>query len=611
MTNQTNLRSNPAIFSSAPAAVRPTFRKLSLASAVALVVAAGWSAPQAQAQPLWVEGRVLVQFRAGLPQKEQDKILQAHGGKAQGQIHESGVHLVEVPPNAEDAVAQALSHNPHVKFAEKDMLVEPGFTPNDPSCSNGYSSSWHLPKIGAPTAWDWNPTMGGSVTIAILDTGVDPTHPDLVGQLVPGWNVYSNNADTSDVHNHGTWVAGTAAATTNNGVGVASVAGQARIMPVRIADANAYAYWSTVASGIYWAADHGANIANISYNGVSGSSSVQSAAQYLRSKGGVVVVAAGNSSGLESIAPSDALLSVSSTNGSDTRSGFSSYGDYVDLAAPGESILTTARGGGYATVQGTSFSSPVVAGVAAMMMDANSALTPAQIDSILKSTAGDLGTAGWDQYYGFGRVNAAAAVEQAVKTIAIDTQPPAASIAAPTGGTVVKGLVPVDVTATDNTGVGRVELFVNNVKVGEDTGTPFGFSWDTTAIKDGTATLYVKAYDVAGNLGQSQAVSVTVDNPDVADTAVPTVKIGNPAGGAKVTGTNVSITIDASDNVAVAKTTCVVDGQVLGQLLSSSSSVSLKCNWNIKKVAVGAHTISATAEDTAGNKSTTSIQVTK
>src|SRR5262249_46069930 len=141
--------------------------------------------------------------------------------------------------------------------------------------------------------------------------GINASHPDLAARMVPGWNFYDNNANTTDVHGHGTAVAGGAAATLNNGVGVAAVAGAARLMPVRIADANAYAYWSTVAQGVTSAADNGARIANISYVGVAGSASVQSAANYMKSKGGLVIAAAGNNGIEETIAPTSSMIVVS------------------------------------------------------------------------------------------------------------------------------------------------------------------------------------------------------------------------------------------------------------------------------------------------------------
>jgi len=177
----------------------------------------------------WREGRILVKPRAGLPEAEIEKILARHGGRAIGRLQNLGIHIVQVPPQAEDAVARALTRNQHIKFAEKDMLVEATeFIPNDPK----YAEAWHLPKVEAPFAWEMASAEG--VTIAILDSGVDSSHPDLTYQLVGGWNAVSGNTDTADIHGHGTKVAGAAAAATINAIGVAAIGLDANIMPVRI-----------------------------------------------------------------------------------------------------------------------------------------------------------------------------------------------------------------------------------------------------------------------------------------------------------------------------------------------------------------------------------------
>lgn len=551
----------------------------------------------------YAPGRLLVGARAGLSDLEMGKLLKAHGGKSR-RIGRSDLHIIDLPAGSEKAAAALLAKHPHLKFAELDRRMEPSFAPNDPYLG----SQWHINKINANLAWDT--AQGSGITIAILDSGVDGTHPDLAARMVAGWNVLDNNADASDVNGHGTAVAGAAAATLNNGAGVAAVAGQAKIMPVRISDANAYAYWSTVAQGLNWAADHGARVANISY-AAGGSSAVQSAAQYMKSKGGLVIVAAGNNGIDELIAPTTSMIIVSATASNDVKTSWSSFGNAVSVAAPGQDIWTTVKGGGYQAWWGTSLASPVVAGVVGLMMSAKPSLSSTQVESLLFSSAVDLGSAGRDNYYGYGRVNAHAGVLASLAAVPADTQTPAASIAAPLPNSTVSGVVAVDVAATDNVGISKVELRVNGSTVATDTVAPFGFSWDSVAVANGMHNLVAYAFDAAGNSAASTAIAVNVSNAGKelpADTSAPVLAITNPVAGKKVSGT-VAITLNASDNSGSAgiKTTLSIDGAQV----AAGSGATLSYSWNTRKATVGGHTIQAVAQDAAGNKTSTSVTVSK
>lgn len=569
--------------------------------AAGLLLGMAGLAPATAAEPgEWAKGRLLVMPRAGLSDIELDKIVKVHGGKAR-RIGRSDLHIVDLPGNAsETAVLAQLAHNPHLKFAELDRRVASALVSNDPYLG----SEWHLAKINAGTAWDVS--QGAGVTIAILDTGVLPTHPDLT--QVPGWNFVDNNNNTADVQGHGTSVAGAAAAITNNGTGVAGVAGGARIMPIRVADASGSAYYSTIASGVTYAADNGARVANASFSGVYASSSIQSAGNYLKSKGGLLMVSAGNS-GIDSGSPAtSAMIPVSATDGSDLKASWSSYGSYVAVAAPGVGIWTTASDGSYRSASGTSFASPITAGVVALMMAAKPTLSSGQVESLLYSTALDLGTAGRDIYFGYGRVNAAAAVSAAAGSVAADTQAPTVSIGAPLGGSSVSGLATVDVSASDNVGVSKVALQVNGSEVATDTVSPFQFSWDTSKVANGMANVVAVAYDAAGNSKASTTVGVNVANNVVADTTPPVVAIVNPGNGSKVSGM-VAVGVSANDNAGNSslKQTLYVDGK----LVASGIGASLSYNWNARKASVGTHTLQAVAQDAAGNSTTASIQVSR
>ncbi len=572
-------------------------------SATALAFVSAWSvaSPPDGVPGRFAEGRILVQTRVGLSKQQLDNLLNMHGAKSKGQIGKLDLYRVSVPPQAEAAVAAALRHNKHVEFAELDELVEyTEIPPNDPL----YPNAWHLPRIKASGAWSLS--QGQGVTVAVLDTGVYENHVDLVGQMTPGWNAASNDADTSDIAGHGTKVAGTVAAQSNNGAGVASVAWNARIMPIRVTNSSdGRAYLSSIAAGLSWAADHGAKVANISYDGLNSSSSVTSAAQYMNSKGGVVVVAAGNSGSDPGHSDNPYLITASATTSSDSKASWSSYGYYVDIAAPGVGIWTTTSSGGYAAVNGTSFASPITAGVAALVKAANPNLTPSQVEVVLEDSAVDLGTAGWDVYYGHGQVDAHAAVQAALQMQAADTQPPSASILTPTNGSTIAGLVAVDLSVNDNVAVSRVDLFLDGRLLASDASEPYAFSWDSAEHADGAATLTAYVYDTSGNQGVSSAVTVTVDNIiDPPDTIAPTVSIVNPRHGDTVSRT-VSISLGAADNVGVTQLSCYVDGRLVG----TGNGEQLNCSWNTRKEAAGTHTLSAMAMDAAGNRAETSIQV--
>ncbi|WP_426335806.1 S8 family serine peptidase [Pseudoduganella sp. R-31] len=574
-----------------------------IATAIATLAAPAFAA---QAED-YAQGRIIAEPRAGLTVTEMDKILKSSGAGKARKLGQSNIHVIDVAHGSEKAIAAKLKNNPHFKFAELDQRVAVSATANDPYLG----SEWHINKIGASTAWD--NTQGSGVTIAILDSGMDSAHPDLAGNAVAGYNAYDNNTNTADVCGHGTKAAGSAAATINNTTGVAGVAGQARIMPVRIAYNNSgtcYAYFSTMASGVTWAADHGARVVNISYANVPTSSAVQSAANYLKGKGGLLFVSAGNYNRDEGFTPTDTMIPVSATDSADNRASFSSYGAFVALSAPGAGIYTTVQGGGYGAVNGTSFASPVAAGVAALVMAANPSLSADQVKSILFTTAVDLGTAGRDIYFGYGRVNAAAAVAAAKAAPAPDTTAPTVAIANPVGGSTVSGLVSIGVNAADNVGVARVDLKVNGTVVASDSAGPYAFSWDSAGVANGMNNLIAIAYDAAGNVATSSTVSVNVSNAApavVADTTAPVVAITNPTSGA-VSGT-VNVTVNASDNSGAAGINMSV--YIDGQLKASGAGSSLSYSWNTRKLASGTHTVQAVARDAAGNTSTTSVQVTR
>jgi subtilisin family serine protease len=502
------------------------------------------------------------------------------------EISQIGIHVVQLPPNASEvAYRNAFRQRSEIEFAELDEilpLTQTTTAPNDPY----YSSQWHLEKISTPKAWSVT-TGSPGVIIAIADTGVDPTHPDLAGKMVAGWNVNDGNSNTSDVHGHGTKVAGAAAAATNNAIGVASIAWNCWIMPVRVSGPDGLAYTSTIAKGITWAADHGARVVNVSYDATS-NTTVSAAAKYMNSKGGVVTMSAGNSGVVDTFADDPAIITVGATDPNDVMYSWSDRGTPTDLVAPG-CVITTVRGGGYGSACGTSFSAPVVAGVAALVLSAKPGLSSAQVTSTLRSSADDLGAAGWDTTFGAGRVNAERAVSGSTSITPGDTQAPSVSITSPTAGTVLAGTVTVQIAASDNVGITSIITTANGTTIGSAA----TFLWNTTTWADGTYTLAVRVKDAAGNTS-SASIAVSVRN--MKDSTAPVVSITSPLGGTIVTG-NVTLAVKATDNIGVVTVQYYSDGVLIGTATAAPFSI----KWQTRYTPVGAHSLTARAFDAAGN----------
>ena len=540
----------------------------------------------------YVPGELLITPQQGVSDTELEAEYECHGGKRVKKLSGIETHHIKVPEQALDAIEAVLKKNPKIKNVEKNFLAEGGRTPNDP----GYASQWHLPKVSAPAGWDI--TIGSlTVRIAIVDSGVDPVHPDLIGKLVPGFNFLSDNLDTHDVKGHGTAVAGTAAAMTNSGIGVAGLAWSNSIMPLVVLNSNNYATYADIASAIIYAADHGAKVVNISIGGSSYSSTLQNAVNYAWNKGLVIVASAMNYNTSTPYYPAALtnVLAVAATDKYDNKASFSNYGNWVDVAAPGTYIYTTNRGGSYGNWQGTSFSSPLVAALAALVFSKNPKLINAQVVDLIKKNADDRGTVGFDQYFGWGRINAARTLQAAAVTPALSV-----AITSPTSGSTVSGIVPISATTSSPIGIAKVQFYVDGVLKSTDLLSPYTFSWNSTGLS-GSHTLVAKAYDVAGNIASSNPVTVTVVP---ADTTPPAAKITGYA----ISGNYMTVTVSASDASGgkVVKVELYVDGVLKATDTASPWSFTVYVGSWAKG---SSHTLKAKAYDAAGNVGTSS-QVT-
>jgi subtilisin family serine protease len=353
-----------------------------------------------------------------------------------------------------ESLIRELALDPRVERVEEDAVVRLDFVPDDPyfsttgSWGQAYADLWGLKKISAPAAWDR--TAGEGITVAIVDTGIDRTHPDLAANVwenpgeTPGngldddgngfvddawgWDFVGPastqakpDADPRDGHGHGTHVAGTVAAVGNNGIGVVGVAWKARVMAVKGLDDWGYGYDSQLAAAIVYAADSGADVINASWGGRGDSLVVEEAVDYAASLGVVFVAAAGNSSddarryhpaGLET------AITVAASDANDRLASFSNWGNKIDVAAPGVDVLSlraagttrsTVVGNDYVRMSGTSMAAPHVSGLAALVLALHPEFSTEQVRQAIRASASDVAAAGFDPDFGYGRVNAAAA----------------------------------------------------------------------------------------------------------------------------------------------------------------------------------------------------------
>lgn len=512
------------------------------------------------------------------------------------------IEKTRVQAGDRDKIISELSKNPNVEYAEPNYIGHLLFIPNDPK----YSTEWDLPLVQSPGGWDI--TQGSSsVIVAFIDSGVNSAHEDLVGKIVTGFDVYNNNTNTTDNNGHGTFVAGRISATHNNSKGIASLGGNTRIMSVKDTIDSTDTYSSFyLAHGIIWAADNGAKVISISQGADYPSISIQNAIDYAWGKGIIIVAAAGNNSGCCIIYPAagNHVIAVGSLNSSGKKASASSIGLELDVMAGGAGVTSTTRNGSYGTGNGTSFSAPQVAALAALILSVKPDLNPAQITDIIIQTADDMDTAGFDTNTGWGRINVLKALQKAQITNPeplVDTENPKVSISSPGNNAYIKGTKTITASATDvGIGVARVEFYIDDGNpISTVSSAPYSYSWNTRSVSDGSHSIFAKAYDGVGNSVVSSAVNVTIDN------TLPTVSITSPTGGSTVSGV-VPINADASD-ANLKKVNFIIDGTV--KLGDTNSPYTY--SWDTTSLANGtSHTIIARAFDKADNSKDASITVT-
>jgi subtilisin family serine protease len=554
-----------------------------------------------------------------------------------------------------ERLAAEYAADPAVEFAEPDRMVHVLFTPNDQFFTP--STLWGLHKIGAPTAWDI--ADGTGVTVAIIDTGIDLAHPDIVANVwtnpdelsgngldddgngyiddVRGWDFAYGDSNPSDAHGHGTHVAGTVAAAANNTHGVVGLAFGARVMAVKGLGDSGSGSLSHLANAIKYAADNGADVINNSWGGSGRSPTIEAMVDYAHALGAVVVSAAGNNNRdtYDSFpANAENSLAVAAFTANDTRAAYSNFGMKLDVAAPGGQggpvssaspathilsavpqnsqlaasgypVFLDALGKSYIPIAGTSMASPHVAALAALLIDLHPAWTNEEIRQAIRQSALDVGAPGFDSDSGYGRIDAAAALSLGA------VPPPTASLYEPYGGQILRGAVAVkgvvsvaaglSGTYALQRGTGSAPPSFSTVASGAvPANTAVLATLDTGNFADGLHTLRIVTTDSTGKKSEDRNL-VTIDN----------VFIESPAGGI-LSGSSVVVTGMAAGNGFISYTLAWASGCNAATGFSTITSGTTPVNpvgplgtWNLSAVPDGMVTLrlsvstaNATSQDT-------------
>ncbi len=567
-----------------------------------------------------------------LPGARDDDLLDAYSAANATPIESlEAIQLValRVDPDQFDQAATALATHPVIESVHKSYFYDAQMLPDD----SEFNQQDHFDAINAPAAWGI--TTGDEDTIiAILDTGVESDHPDLQAKLVDGWNVYDDDDNTQDVMGHGTSVAGAAAAITDNDRGIAGVAWDNPIMPIRVSSASGRASSRNVAKGIVWAVDHGARLINASFAPMGADQMVLAAAEYARNSGAIVFISAGNNGKFFEADRNDNAVFVGAMDQDGELASFSDTGDFVDFVAPGTRIRTTSTGAGYRNVNGTSFAAPITAGVAALVWSVNPAFRPATVVEILTDTATDLGTPGRDELHGFGIIDAFAAVTVALDFVELeDATPPTIRFISPSDNTTVTGSLRISVSATDANKVADVVLMLDDEPFATDTSDPFVFTLNARHVSSARHTLTIVATDTSGNRSAPQTVDIIVQGgtsgggsgggtdgggsggntagiDDEAQDQPPQVVITSPQEGTSV-NTSIAIISSVTDDIGLRGVETLVDGvrQRFDVLTGTDQVVTFV--WNAATTPTGIHRITIRAEDSSGNMSSATVTLFK
>jgi thermitase len=390
--------------------------------AVLLLILAPGSKGEPAAQPgvdhdpkgaPYVAGELLVAYEPGTSEEAEGTVVRRSGARTLEDLPGEArlVSFPEIRRVASEAVRERalarelrdLGQRAGVEAADYNYLREPSFVPDDLRLGE----QWGLTRAKFPGAW--NDAKGGGAKVAIVDSGVYVNHPD-IGRIIAQRDFIEGDAVADDDYGHGTHVTGIAGAITGNGKGVAGGCYECGLLIAKVMGVRGFTTDSRIVEGIDWSVNQGADVVNLSLGGPGDSSVLRTAVNRAYGRGAVVVAAAGNDGTRVPNYPAaySRAIAVSATSADGRLARFSSRGGWVDLAAPGTNILSTSKSGGYDKWSGTSMSAPFVSGLAGLL--ASQGMSADAIRQRMQGSAKDLGPAGYDPFYGYGRIDADNAV---------------------------------------------------------------------------------------------------------------------------------------------------------------------------------------------------------
>jgi serine protease len=527
---------------------------------------------KASEAPKLVPGEIIVKFKPGVSDEVIDSVNRRHGSSVISTSRFAGFKRLRIPGRKTVAeMVEIYKRNPNVEYAEPNFIAHAFMVPND----EYYGYQWHMGQISMEQAWDI--TSGHlSVIVAVIDTGVafeDYTEPGVpIGNsgkftggavfslapdlsdtnFVPGYDFVNDDDHPNDDEGHGTHVAGTIAQSTDNGIGVAGVAYNTSIMPIKVLDSSGSGTYSDIADGIYFAANNGAKIINMSLGGSIGSITLENALAHAYNNGVIIVCASGNDGSPTTVsypAAYDAYcIAVGATRYDETIAYYSNGGSSLDLAAPGgdinvdqnldgyvDGVLQQTFGNdpsdfGYWFYQGTSMAAPHVSGVAALLIYYGVASTPDEVREALQSTAMDRGAEGWDPDYGWGIVNAYAALNYNAEP----NSPPIADAGGPYSGTE------------------DISMSFDGSSSSDLDGDTLTYMWDFGDGSTGTGVNPTHTYTGGGIYEVSLVVNDGKQNSIPATTTADIAEVNDPpvadAGPDKTAGVNSAVNFDGSNS---------------------------------------------------------------